>query len=103
MKKILTAFFLSVALMFAGLLCLNVNAATQTVDTLTASMFKATSTTYTEFSGVSVTNGSDAVYAGQSAMSDDGSIQLRSKKSNSGIVSTTSGGYVRQVDVVWES
>ena len=102
MKKILTAFFLSVALMFAGLLCLNVNAATQTVDTLTASMFKATGTTYTVFKDVSVTNGSGAVYAGQSAMSDAGSIQLRSKNSNSGIVSTTSGGYVRKISITWD-
>ena len=101
MKKILTAFFLSVALMFAGLLCLNVNAATPIEDTLDASMFKATSTSYTNFSGVSGSSG--AVYAGNSAKNSKGAIQLRSSSSNSGIVSTTSGGNVRKVSVTWDS
>lgn len=72
----------------------------EVVDVLTADLFKATSSTYTDFSGVSVT--SPAVYAGNSA-NDSGAIQLRSKNSNSGIVSTTSGGKVRKVTVEWKS
>ena len=51
---------------------------------------------------------SNAVYAGQSAspgsgQTGDGSIQLRSKDSNSGIVTTSSGGKIRKVTVVWNS
>ena len=70
-------------------------------DTLVASEFTATNTTYTDFSGVKFT--SDAVYAGQSAITADGSIQLRSKNSNSGIVTTASGGNVRKVKVTWDA
>ena len=67
------------------------------LDELTASDFAATSTTYTNFSGVTAT--SDAVYAGNSAKDASGNIQLRSKNSNSGIVSTTSGGVVKSVKI----
>ena len=70
-------------------------------DALTASNLAATSTTYTDFSGVSIT--SDAVYAGNSAKTASGGIQLRSKNSNSGIVSTTSGGVVKSVTITVES
>ena len=66
-------------------------------DVITASDLEATGTTYTDFSGVSIT--SDAVYAGQSAKDARGNIQLRSKNSNSGIVSTTSGGKVKSVKI----
>ena len=59
-------------------------------DVITASDLAATSTTYTIFSDVTKT--SDAVYAGQSAKDGSGNIQLRSKNSNSGIVTTESGG-----------
>lgn len=58
------------------------------------------STTYTDWSDKK--SNSSAVYAGQSA-SKDGTIQLRSKNSNSGIVSTTSGGKVRKITVEWNS
>lgn len=70
-------------------------------DTLTSSMFKATSTTYTEFSGVQGTNG--AVYAGKSAKSQNGYIQLRSNKSEDGIVTTASGGKVKKIVVEWDT
>lgn len=63
-------------------------------DVLTASDFAATGTTYTAFSGVQKNT---AVYAGQSAKSTDGAIQLRSNNSNSGIVTTASGGTVKSV------
>ena len=75
--------------------------ATQSVtDTLTASDLKATSTSYTDFSGV--TKNSGAVYAGQSALNNKTNIQLRSTNP-SGIVSTTSGGKVAKVVVQWAS
>ena len=66
-------------------------------DTLTANDLTATETTYTDFSGVSGTSG--AVYAGQSAKDGSGNIQLRTKNSNSGIISTTSGGSISSVKI----
>ena len=58
------------------------------------------STTYTGWSGKK--SNSDAVYAGNSAGGQD-AIQLRTQNSNSGIITTTSGGLVRKVTVAWES
>ena len=52
-------------------------------DTITSALLTATSTTYTDFSNVAAT--SSARYAGNSAKSSSGGIQLRSKNSNSGI------------------
>ena len=48
------------------------------------------------------TSNSDAVYAGNSAGGND-AIQLRSNNSNSGIVTTTSGGKATKVTVEWNS
>ena len=56
-------------------------------------------TTYSDWSGKTTT--SSAVYAGNSAGGNN-AIQLRST-SNSGIVSTTSGGKVTKVSVSWNS
>ena len=54
---------------------------------------------YEEFSGKSITNGSDAVYAGCCILVDF--IQINTKKSDSGIISTTSGGTLKSVTVTW--
>ena len=70
-------------------------------DTITSALLTATSTTYTDFSNVAAT--SQARYAGNSAKSSSGGIQLRSKNSNSGIVSTVSGGKVKSVTITVES
>ncbi len=70
-------------------------------DTITSALLAATSTTYTDFSNVAAT--SAARYAGNSAKSSSGGIQLRSKNSNSGIVSTISGGTVKTVTITVES
>lgn len=87
-------------IMFAVLASLGfANAATVT-DVLTANLFTATGSSYTDFSNVTAT--STAVYAGNSAKSDAGAIQLRSKKNNSGIVTTASAGTVRKITVVWD-
>ena len=67
-------------------------------DVLTASLFTATNSTYSNFSDVTVT--SDAVYAGNSAKNTS-AIQLRSDKSSSGIVATNSGGKIKKIKVVW--
>ena len=70
-------------------------------DVITADKLKATGTAYTDFSGVQIS--SNAVYAGNNAKNSAGAIQLRSDKSVSGIVSTTSGGKVTKVSVEWAS
>lgn len=69
-------------------------------DTLTANLFKATSSSYNDFSDVHVK--SDALYAGNSA-NNKGAIQLRSSNSNSGIVTTKSGGKVKAIIVKWNT
>ena len=57
-------------------------------DTLTADDLAATGPSYTAFSNVTKDTG--AVYAGNSAKTDGGAIQLRSSNNNSGIVMTSS-------------
>ena len=70
-------------------------------DELTSESFEASGGTYAEFSGVEGTSG--AVYAGMSAASYD-AIQLRTTDSNSGIVTTQSGGErVETILVEWNS
>ena len=59
-----------------------------------------TSTNYSTWSGK--TGDSGAVYAGNSA-GGNGSVQLRSTNSNSGIVTTATGGTVKKVKVTWNS
>ncbi len=65
-------------------------------DTITANDLPASGTTYTDFSNVVKSSG--AKYAGNTA-ENDSAIQLRSKNSNSGIVSTTSGGTISSVTI----
>lgn len=68
-------------------------------DVLTSSSFSATKDTYMSFSNVNGVSG--AIYAGNSAKSSAGVIQLRSKN-NSGIVTTTTGGLVKSISIVVE-
>lgn len=68
-------------------------------DVITADMLNATTTSYVAFDNLKVT--SDAVYVGKNARNTSGAIQLRSSGSDCGIVSTVSGGYIRQVIVEW--
>ena len=58
-------------------------------------MFVADKVEYKDFSSVKAL--SNAVYAGNSAKTSNGGIQLRSKNSNSGIVTTQSGGVVKSL------
>lgn len=69
-------------------------------DVLTRAVTGITNTSYSGWSGKTLT--SSAVYAGQSAGGND-AIQLRSNNSNSGIVTTESGGYVKKMVVTWNS
>ena len=83
--------------MFVG----NGNAwADEITDVLNQSLTGITGTTYSEWSGK--TSNSEAVYAGQSA-GGNSSIQLRSSNSNSGVVTTASGGTVKKISVSWNS
>lgn len=91
MKKFLT-FFLTALLTFT------VGWAATVTDVLDRAFTGVTSTSYTSWSG---TGTSGAVYAGNSA-GGNSSIQLRAG-SGSGIVTTTSGGKVKSVTVVWNS
>lgn len=79
---------------------LSASAQSTVTDVLTNKTFTATGSTYTDFS--EKTASSTAVYAGNSATSY-GAIQLRSKNSNSGIVTTASGGKAVSVTVTWNS
>lgn len=54
---------------------------------------------YADFSEKSISNGSNAVYAGNCILVEV--IQIRSNNNNSGIVSTTSGGTLKSVTVTW--
>lgn len=81
--------------------CSNVSTPTTIADVLTASLFTATKASYSDFTDVTVDSG--AVYAGNSAKTDAGAIQLRSDKSTSGIVTTTSGGKVKKVVITWDT
>ena len=67
-------------------------------DVINLAFTGASGTSYTDWSGKTGTSG--AVYAGNSA-GDKGSVQLRSKNSNSGIITTTSAGKVSKVKVTW--
>lgn len=69
-------------------------------DVLNRALTGITNTTYKSWSGKTLNSG--AVYAGQSA-GGNSSIQLRSSNSNSGIITTQSGGKVRKVTVEWHS
>ena len=72
------------------------------VDVLTRETtgVKSGSTNYSAWTGKTAT--SSAVYAGNSAGSND-AIQLRSTNSNSGVVTTTSGGKAKKIVVEWQS
>ena len=70
------------------------------IDHLDRELTGVTGSTYTSWEGK--TSNSDAVYAGQSAGSYE-SIQLRSNNSNSGIITTASGGTVTNITVTWNS
>ena len=99
MKKITSLRgFLPLLLAVSGML--SASAQSTVTDVLTNKTFTATGNSYTDFS--EKTASSTAVYAGNSATSY-GAIQLRSDKSTSGIVTTSSGGKVVSITVTWDS
>lgn len=94
MKKILLSFLCCM------LAVIGIQAQSTVTDVLNRAFTGVTGTSYSSWSGKKAT--SDAVYAGQSAGGNE-SIQLRTTNSNSGIVTTTSGGKVKKVTVIWNS
>ena len=93
MKKLLT--FLTLFTLFFG-----VGWAETVTDEITYSLVGVTGTSYANWEG-KISN-SSAVYAGNSAGGNN-SIQLRSKDSNSGIVTTSSGGKAKSIQITWNS
>ena len=75
---------------------------TSITDHLTTSTF-GSPTNYTSWTNKTAANGSDAVYAGNSSTYSNTAIQLRSNNSNSGIVTTASGGKAKKVTVSWNN
>ena len=70
------------------------------VDVLNRATTGVTNTSYASWSGKTAT--SSAVYAGQSA-GGNSSIQLRSNNSNSGIITTVSGGTAKKISITWQA
>jgi len=85
--------------MMLMLLCTSAWAATVT-DVLDRAFTGVTGTDYTEWSEKG--SNSDAVYAGKTAGGYN-SIQIRTGSSNSGIVTTTSGGKAKKITVTFNS
>ena len=96
MKRKLT-FLLTAFLLLTGMTSWGQLRSTIT-DQLDRELTGVTGTTYSSWEGK--TSNSEAVYAGQSAGGNE-SIQLRSNNSNSGIITTASGGTVTNVTVTW--
>ena len=71
-------------------------------DVINSDVTGITGNNYYGWSGLQAENGSAAVYAGQCAGSNN-TIQLRTNNSNSGIITTTSGGKVKKVVIDWYS
>ena len=74
--------------------------AAEVTDTLNNALTGASGTTYKDWSGKTVN--SSAVYAGNSAGSNS-TIQLRTNNSNSGVITTASGGKAKKVIISWYS
>lgn len=83
-----------------SVLAIGVGWADEVTDVLTQATTGVTGTNYTSWSGKTLN--SAAVYAGQSAGGNN-SIQLRSNNSNSGIITTGSGGKVKSVTIAFNS
>jgi hypothetical protein len=76
------------------------SSSSEVTDELNNELIGVTGTSYSDWTGI--TSESDAVYAGNSAGGNT-SIQLRSNNSNSGIVTTASGGTATKVTVTWNT
>ena len=80
----------------------SVAGAVEVTDVLNQEAVGNKGTSYSDYTLAAEKTNSGAAYALQCA-GDKGSIQLRSKNNNSGVVSTTSGGTLKKVVVTWNS
>ena len=85
-------------LSLAAVAAFTFTAAAETTDVINQAATGVKGTNYT--SGKITTTNSGAEYAFQCA-GDKGSVQLRSKNSNSGVVTTKSGGKIKSIKVSW--
>lgn len=81
---------------------ISVIAAVADYDLLDNAFIGVSGTTYTDKSGLVGSSGRGSKYTTNSA-GGNSAIQLRSDKSNSGIVTTSSGGYAYKIVVSWNS
>lgn len=94
------AAYMSLAYKYSAITTTETVTSVTITDTLNRGVTDITGTSYGDWSGKTLDSG--ATYKGQSAGGND-SIQLRSNNSNSGIVTTVSGGKVAKIKVVWNS
>lgn len=87
-------------LSLAAVAAFTFTAAAETTDVINQAATDVKGTNYT--SGNITTTNSGAEYAFQCA-GDKGSVQLRSKNSNSGVVTTKTGGKITSIKVDWHS
>lgn len=95
MKKLLLSLAMAVGMV-------SVAGAVEVTDVLNQEAVGNKGTSYSDYTLASEKTNSGAAYAFQCA-GDKSSIQLRSNNSNSGIVSTTSGGTLKKLTVTWNS
>lgn len=95
MKKLLLSLVMAVGMV-------SVAGAVEVTDVLNQEAVGNKGTSYADYTLASEKTNSGAAYALQCA-GDKSSIQLRSNNSNSGIVSTTSGGTLKKLTVTWNS
>ncbi len=95
MKKLLLSLAMAVGMV-------SVAGAVEVTDVLNQEAVGNKGTSYSDYTLAAEKTNSGAAYALQCA-GDKGSIQLRSKNNNSGVVSTTSGGTLKKVVVTWNS
>lgn len=102
-KAVITATFVGTAAYLAGSASYTIivrDPDSPIVDVLNLAFTGVSGSNYTDWSGKVGTSG--AVYAGNSA-GGNSAIQLRSNGSNSGVITTKSGGKVRKIVVVWQA
>ena len=98
-KKYVTSAKSTAEITYYAVMAVDVSGATDELDRALTGVTDG-STTYTAWSGK--TASSDAVYAGKSA-GQNNSIQLRTKNSEEGVITTASGGNVKKVTIDWQS
>lgn len=77
--------------------------ATGTIDEITVETINNPNSSYADVKGITVENGSGAVYAAYTYGYNKKCIQIKKKDDVSGLVTTTSAGKVKSVTITWNS